>query len=216
MSRVYDCVDPGQRVEGVKVAAASVFRGELVVLPTDTVYGIGCDAFSPAGVESLLRAKGRGRDMPVPVLIGSVQTLDGVATGVGDAGRALIEEFWPGGLTVVCREQPSLAWDLGDAQGTVAVRFPSHEVAVELLTSTGPMAVSSANVTGHPPATTAAAAQEQLGAHVAVYLDGGPCTDSVPSTIVDLTGERPRVLRVGAIPLEELRRVAPEVEGAGV
>jgi L-threonylcarbamoyladenylate synthase len=212
MSRWYDCADPLQRKTGIEAAVASVRSGELVVLPTDTVYGIGTDAFSPPAVAALLRAKGRGPDMPVPVLIGSLSTLDGIATRVSTQTRQLVEAFWPGALTVVCHQQPSLAWDLGDTRGTVAVRMPLHPVALELLSAVGPMAVSSANITGHPPATTVTEAQSQLGESVAVYLDGGPCAeDALPSTIVDVTGDTPRVLREGAISLDELRAVLPDV-----
>lgn len=212
MSRTYDCADPEARGLGLDVAARAVRRGELVVLPTDTVYGIGADAFDPAAVGRLLEAKGRGRDMPVPVLIASPSVLDGLATGLSDTARALVEGFWPGALTVVVRQQPTLAWDLGDADGTVAVRMPLHPVAIELLRETGPMAVSSANRSGLPPATTAGEAHGQLGDHVAVYLDGGRCADSVPSTIVDLTGPVPRVLRQGALPPDHLRELVPDLE----
>jgi L-threonylcarbamoyladenylate synthase len=211
VSRLYDCSEPAERAEGLAAAVAAVHGGDLVVLPTDTVYGVGCDAFSPVAVAALLRAKGRGRDMPVPVLIGSPQTLDGIAARVSQQARDLVDAFWPGALTVVCHQQPSLAWDLGETRGTVAVRMPLHTVAIELLTATGPMAVSSANVSGQAPATTAAEAHGQLGESVAVYLDGGPSGEAVPSTIVDLTGEHPQVLRVGGLSLEELRTVVPDV-----
>jgi L-threonylcarbamoyladenylate synthase len=204
---------PGERPVGIEQATDAVRRGELVVLPTDTVYGLGTDAFSPEAVGDLLEAKGRGRDMPVPVLVGSPRTLDGIATRLGTAARALVEAFWPGGLTLVAHAQPSLQWDLGDTGGTVAVRMPLHPVAIELLQATGPMAVSSANTTGHPPATTADEAVEMLGDAVSVYLDGGPSGEPVPSTIVDVTGDVPRVLRAGALGVELLREVAGDLEG---
>ena len=211
--RRYDMSLPGERPVGIEQATDAVRRGELVVLPTDTVYGIGTDAFSPDAVGDLLAAKGRGRDMPVPVLVGSPRTLDGIATRLGTAARALVEAFWPGGLTLVARAQPSLQWDLGDTGGTVAVRMPLHPVAIELLQATGPMAVSSANTTGRPPATTADEAVEMLGDAVSVYLDGGPSGEPVPSTIVDVTGDVPRVLRAGALGVELLREVAGDLEG---
>jgi tRNA threonylcarbamoyl adenosine modification protein (Sua5/YciO/YrdC/YwlC family) len=211
--RRYDMSLPGERPVGIEQATDAVRRGELVVLPTDTVYGIGTDAFSPDAVGDLLAAKGRGRDMPVPVLVGSPRTLDGIATRLGTAARALVEAFWPGGLTLVARAQPSLQWDLGDTGGTVAVRMPLHPVAIELLQATGPMAVSSANTTGRPPATTADEAVEMLGDAVSVYLDGGPSGEPVPSTIVDVTGDVPRVLRAGALDVELLREVAGDLEG---
>ncbi len=208
MPQSYDCADPDARAAGLASAGAAVGAGRLVVLPTDTVYGLGADAFTDSAVAALLAAKGRGRDMPVPVLIGTMRTLDGIAARITDAARELVEAFWPGGLTIVCHQQPSLRWDLGDAAGTVAVRMPLHPVALDLLKSTGPMAVSSANRTGMPPATSAIDARNQLGNDVDVYLDGGPTADSVPSTIVDVTGARPRVLRLGHISLEDLRSVA--------
>ena len=215
MSRTYDCRDPKQRSSGITQATAAVKRGQLIVIPTDTVYGVGADAFAPAAVTALLAAKGRGRDMPVPVLVGSPSTLPGIATGIPDAGMKLVEAFWPGGLTVVCREQPSLSWDLGETGGSVAVRMPLHPVAIEVLLATGPMAVSSANRSGQPPARTAAQAQDQLGDAVAVYLEGGPTADDTASTIVDVTGAVPTVLRVGAVPVEVLREVVPDLEVAG-
>ncbi len=151
MSRFFDCSVPAERTRGIEQAAQAARRGQLVVLPTDTVYGLGCDAFSAPGVRALLAAKGRGRDMPVPVLVGSPRTLDGLAATLTQQVRDLVEAFWPGPLTVVCREAPSLVWDLGDTGGTVAVRMPLHPVAIELLRAVGPMAVSSANSLG--PAT---------------------------------------------------------------
>ncbi|MDT4918766.1 MAG: L-threonylcarbamoyladenylate synthase [Pseudonocardiales bacterium] len=211
MGLLYDCRDPSIRVDAVKSAAESVLAGELVVLPTDTVYGLGADAFQPAAVAELLRAKGRGRDFPVPVLVGSWATIDGLVSDVDQRTRDLIEAFWPGGLTLVVRHAPSLNWDLGDANGTVAVRMPLHPVAIELLEATGPMAVSSANRHGEPPAQTAAEARRQLGADVAVYLEDGQVPGGVASTIVDVTGERPRVLRLGALELDDLRTVVPDI-----
>jgi tRNA threonylcarbamoyl adenosine modification protein (Sua5/YciO/YrdC/YwlC family) len=208
MSDRYDCSDPEQRSAGLKAAVDAVRRGELVVLPTDTVYGIGAEAFSPAAVTELLAAKGRGRDMPPPVLVGTVRAATALVEELSDAGRDFIEEFWPGGLTLVCRVNRTLSWDLGDTRGTVAVRMPLHPVALDLLKETGPLAVSSANISGMPAATTADEAEDQLGDSVAVYLDGGPATGGVPSSIVDLTGLVPRLLRGGAIPVDRLNAVA--------
>jgi L-threonylcarbamoyladenylate synthase len=208
---IYDCSDPAQRKYGLQEATSAVRRGDVVVLPTDTVYGIGCDAFSPVAVDLLLAAKRRGRDMPVPVLVGSWNTIDGLAESVTPQVRELVRSFWPGALTLVVRHAASLAWDLGDAAGTVALRMPLHPVAIELLRETGPMAVSSANVSGQPPATTVVEAQAQLGSDVSVYLDGGPCPEGVPSTILDCTAATYRVLRVGAVSLDQLREVVPDL-----
>jgi tRNA threonylcarbamoyl adenosine modification protein (Sua5/YciO/YrdC/YwlC family) len=212
VSRRYDCTDPDQRAAGLREAASAVRRGELIVLPTDTVYGIGADAFSASGIAALLAAKGRGRDMPVPVLVGTPTTLHGLVAQFPESGWDLVDAYWPGALTIVTRHQPSLQWDLGDARGTVAVRMPLHPVAIELLTEVGPMGVSSANRSGQPAATTASEAQDQLGTAVDVYLDGGPTADSVPSSIVDLTGDAPKLLREGALTFDQLTKVVPNLE----
>jgi tRNA threonylcarbamoyl adenosine modification protein (Sua5/YciO/YrdC/YwlC family) len=207
MSARYDCTDPAQRALGVEEAAAALRKGDLAVLPTDTVYGVAADAFSPVAVATLLAAKGRGRQAPPPVLVGSVRAALALVEDVSAAGKDLIDEFWPGGLTLVLRANRSLAWDLGDTKGTVAVRMPLHPVALDVLRETGPLAVSSANLSGLPPATTATRAEEYLGESVAVYLDAGPCPGDAPSTIVDLTGPVPRLLRRGVITPERLRHV---------
>jgi L-threonylcarbamoyladenylate synthase len=212
MSARYDCADAQQREAGISAAVTTVQASGLVVLPTDTVYGLGTDAFSPDGVAALLAAKGRGRDMPPPVLVGSVRAAAALTDTLGAFGQDLIDEFWPGPLTLVLTASSTLKWDLGDTNGTVAVRMPLHPVALELLRRTGPMAVSSANKTGAPAPTTAAEAEEQLGDSVEVYLDGGPCADNVPSTIVDLTGGMPRILRAGAISIDRLRKVATVID----
>lgn len=213
MSDMLDCNDLSNRPMAIATATRAVQSGGLVVLPTDTLYGIGADAFNSEAVTSLLAAKGRGRDMPVPVLVGSWSTIDGLVGHVPGVMRDLIEAFWPGGLTLVVEHAPSLAWDLGDARGTVAIRMPLHPIALDLLTQTGPMAVSSANVHSRPPAVTAQQAYEQLGESVSVYLDGGEVPLGQPSTIVDLTAATPTVLREGAISVAALRDVVPGVQG---
>ena len=199
----------------VEEAVEALKAGRLIVMPTDTVYGVAADAFSPGAVNALLAAKGRGRDMPVPVLIGSLQTLEGIADEVSPTARALIDAFWPGGLSLVFRHPPSLHWDLGESRGTVLVRMPDHPVALDVLGRTGPLAVSSANRSGHPATVTLPDARVQLGAAVAVYLDGGPTPGPVPSTIVDVSqpDEAPRILRLGTVTADELRAVAPDVVG---
>ncbi len=212
MSTRYDLADPESRELGLAAAVAAVRRGQLVVLPTDTVYGIGADAFDAGAVQRLLDAKGRGRDMPPPVLVSANTTLDALATDMPGWVPDLIEQYWPGPLTIVCRQQPSLRWDLGETRGTVAVRMPDDPAALDLLGRTGPLAVSSANVTGEPAATDADAAEQMLGESVQVILDGGPSTGSAASTIVDCTGSRPRILREGAISAEELD---PVLRGLG-
>ncbi|HEY2166724.1 MAG TPA: L-threonylcarbamoyladenylate synthase [Jatrophihabitantaceae bacterium] len=213
MALFYDCADEAVRATAISSAAHCIGSGQLVVLPTDTVYGLGADAFDKAAVADLLLAKGRGRDMPVPVLVGSWATIEGLTSSVSQRTWDLVEAFWPGGLTLIVEHAPSLTWDLGDARGTVGLRMPLHPVAIELLEITGPMAVSSANISGQPPAVTAQQARDQLGEAVSVYLDGGPAAAQLASTIVDVTAEVPRVVRAGAIGLDEIRAVVPDVVG---
>jgi L-threonylcarbamoyladenylate synthase len=212
MSARYDCADSQQREDGLVAAATAVQEGLVVVLPTDTVYGIGADAFSPSAVTALLAAKGRGRNVPPPVLVGSVRAASALTQSLGPFGQDLIDEFWPGPLTLIFRASPTLRWDLGDTQGTVSVRMPLHPIALDLLRRTGPMAVTGANLHGAQAATTADEAAAQLGESVSVYLDGGPCADSVPSTILDLTGTMPRLLRAGVIGVDALRKVVPVID----
>lgn len=207
MSTVYDCADPDSRAAGLSAATSALKSGRLVVMPTDTLYGIAADAFDSQAVAELLAAKRRGRDMPVPVLVGSWHTIDGLVFSVRPQARDLIQAFWPGGLSLVVQQAPSLAWDLGDTRGTVMLRMPLHPVAIEVLREVGPLAVSSANISGQPPAVTAAEARNQLGARVEVYLDGGPSPGQAASTIVDLTGPHPRILRAGPVTAEAVADV---------
>jgi tRNA threonylcarbamoyl adenosine modification protein (Sua5/YciO/YrdC/YwlC family) len=203
----YPTATEEERQAAIEAASLAVQRGELVVIPTDTVYGIGADAFDPAAVRALLAAKGRGREMPPPVLISASTTLDALAVRVPAYARALVAEFWPGPLTLVCHQQSSLQWDLGDTRGTVAVRMPDHDTAREILERTGPLAVSSANKTGRPAATGADQAGEMLGDDVAVIVDAGPSPGGQASTIVDVTSTPGRILRRGALSLEQLNAV---------
>ncbi len=207
MTNRFDTADDEERESGLAAATLAVQRGELVVFPTDTVYGVGADAFDPASVRRLLAAKGRGREMPQPVLISAHSTLDALAVGIPSWARSLIEELWPGPLTLVCRQQPSLQWDLGDTRGTVAARMPDHRLALDLLSRTGPLAVSSANRSGMDAATDADQAASMLGEAIEVLLDDGETSGPVPSTIVDTTGATGRVLRLGVLPLERLNEV---------
>ncbi|MFT4259921.1 L-threonylcarbamoyladenylate synthase [Microbacterium sp.] len=221
MSSIFDCGDEAQLLAGMRHARQAISRGELIVIPTDTVYGVAADAFSPIAVQKLLDAKGRGRDQPPPVLIGGVETLVAIAESVPEPVQRLVDAFWPGGLTIVLPAQPSLVWDLGETKGTVAVRMPDDRIALEMLAETGPLAVSSANLTGRPTAVTAAQAQGMLEDSVAVYLDGGPADEGVASTIIDATSlyardadadadagtGAVRILRQGAVTREQLEEV---------
>lgn len=217
MATIYDCSDSAELLTGMRLARAAIGRGDLVVLPTDTVYGVAADAFNPAAVRRLLEAKGRTRESPPPVLIPDIATLDALAEEVPATVRTLVTTLWPGGLTVILPARESLTWDLGDTHGTVALRMPRNKIVLELLAETGPLAVSSANLTGEPPAMTAADAERMLGESAIVYLDGGRTGADYPdatgsatgSTIVDATGlllpdGDIRIVRHGVIPDEAI------------
>lgn len=219
MSTTFSVSNEQEHVDGIAAAKAALAEKRCIVLPTDTVYGIGADAFSAQGVAMLLAAKGRNRTMPPPVLIAQSATMDGLARDIPDEARKLAEAFWPGGLTLILHAQPSLTWDLGETRGTVGLRVPNDDTALELLRETGPLAVSSANRTGKPAALDIESAMDQLGESVDVYLDGGPRgetgEDVAASTIIDCTGEQLKVVRAGTISIEELRVVVPEVLDLG-
>nr|WP_245581252.1 L-threonylcarbamoyladenylate synthase [Propionicicella superfundia] len=196
----------------IAAAAAAVEAGECIVLPTDTVYGIGANALDAEAVQRLLDAKRRGRDMPPPVLIAEPALLPSLTAEISPAAEALAAAFWPGALTLIVRAQHALRMELGDRGQTIAVRVPDHDFTRRLLRRTGPLAVSSANLSGRPAALTAAAAAEQLGVSVAVYIDGGACDAQTPSTIVDVSGDGAVVLRPGRLTPAELRTVVPGIE----
>lgn len=198
---IRDCTTDSGALDAASVA---ISNGKLIVLPTDTVYGVGADAFNPAAVANLLAAKGRGRQMPPPVLVGTKETADALADNLPEAARTLIDAFWPGALTIIVTAQPSLSWDLGETAGTVALRMPDSEPALNLLQRTGPLAVSSANKTGMPAAMTVGEASDMLGDSIGLYLDGGRAGGGVASTIVDLTSEPYRIVRQGAIERERI------------
>jgi len=210
---LYDCRTVADRDRGIAAAVEAAKSGELVVLPTDTVYGVGADAFTPHAVSALHSARDMDRRVAPPVLVGSRHTLDGLVYSLPKAARDLADAFWPGALTIMVEHSPSLQWDLGETGGIVGVRMPLHPVALEVLREVGPMAVTTANKVGQPAPVTAEEAREQLEYSVRVYLEAGAATDPAPSTIVDVTGDVPRVRRVGAIPFEKLRDVVPAIVG---
>lgn len=217
MAEVFDCSENSGLLSGMRTARQSIGRGDLVVLPTDTVYGVAADAFQPEAVQKLLDAKGRGRQSPPPVLIPNTSTLAALAAEVTLPITALAEAFWPGPLTIITQANPSLSWDLGETGGTVALRIPNHSLALELLQETGPLAVSSANKSGEPAARTASDAEAMLGDSVAVYLDAGEAeSDGTASTIIDTTGLTEdggelRILRAGSITSADIAAVLPQV-----
>ena len=209
-NRIYDCSLDTDLLTGMRLAKVSLGRSELVVVPTDTVYGLAADAFSPVAVSALLAAKGRGPQSPPPVLIGTIQTLQALAEEIPEVAHRLAQTFWPGALTMILKSQASLTWDLGETKGTVALRMPDHKIALALLQETGPLAVSSANLTGEPAALNAQQGQSYFGDKVAVYLDGGDASLGEASTILDLTGEKVRIVREGALKRPELQEFLGE------
>jgi tRNA threonylcarbamoyl adenosine modification protein (Sua5/YciO/YrdC/YwlC family) len=208
MTLRYDCSTVKERTRALKAATSAVRRGDLVVFPTDSAYGVGTDAFSPTGVAGLRRAKGRGRELPLPVLIGSPQTLSGIAAKVGDSARRLIEDFWPGPLTLVVRAQPTLTWDIPD-NGVISVRMPLHPLAIDLLRQAGPMVVTGANAPGEPLPRTCGEAERQLGNAIGMFLDAGELAPMDTSSIIDVTGKQPILLREGGYPASVLRESCP-------
>ncbi|MEY4639189.1 MAG: hypothetical protein RLY13_187 [Actinomycetota bacterium] len=227
--RIYDCSLDTDLLTGMRLAKVSLGRNELVVFPTDTVYGIAADAFSPTAVQALLAAKGRGPQSPPPVLIANTNTLAALAETVPEVAKKLAATFWPGALTMIFNAQGSLTWDLGETKGTVALRMPDHKIALALLEETGPLAVSSANLTGQPAATTCQQAADYLEAKVAVYLDGGNSPKGEASTIIDLTEivdtydsagnvtttGKIKIVRRGALSAEKIRSVAGDLLDEG-
>ena len=216
MQKIYDCSVDVDLLNGFRQAKVALGRGEVVVVPTDTVYGIAADAFNAAAVELLLNTKGRDRTSPPPVLIPKVETMSALATDLPLVANQLAAAFWPGALTMVLKAQSTLDWDLGETKGTVALRVPDHKITLALLEDVGPLAVSSANLTGEPAAVTAAQAAEYFKEKVPVYLDSGSSPKGEASTILDLSqvrdGQPIRVLRKGAISLDRIRSVIGDVE----
>jgi L-threonylcarbamoyladenylate synthase len=208
---VHDTQNPESREDALAAAVDAVRGGGLIVLPTDTVYGIGADAFTPQAVQDLLEAKGRGRDTPPPVLIGDHAVLMALATDLPDYVEDLTDALWPGALTIILTAQPSLTWDLGETRGTVALRMPEDETALELLRRTGPLAVSSANRHGKPAARTVLEAATQLGDAVEIYLDGGEAQLGESSTILDATVTPAEIVREGAITKQQIIEVVGDI-----
>ncbi|WP_225753810.1 L-threonylcarbamoyladenylate synthase [Actinotalea sp. Marseille-Q4924] len=210
-----DSRDAGSWGPGLDEAVNVLRRGGLVVVPTDTVYGLAAEAFTPLAVAALRDATGRPAGVPPAVLVPDQRTVDGLCADVPAPARALLEAFWPGALTLVLHAQPSLAWDLGDDGRTVAVRMPDHPAALALLRRTGPLAVTGAHRTGTPASGRLDDALDVGAAQLA--LDAGELAGGEPSTVVDATGPVPRLLRAGAVGLDALRRVTPvlDLDGAG-
>lgn len=213
MTHVIACADGLDRDRAVSAAVAATRRGDLVIVPTESVYAVVTDAFSARGLARLREAKGYADDAPIPVFVGGRATVGGVAARVPDAARDLMEAFWPGPLTLLLEPQPTLAWDL-PRQAPLALRMPAHPLLLAVLERTGPLAGTTANAPGLSAPTTAEAAIDQLGDAVAIALNAGPLVDDegqagLASTIVDCTVDPPRIVRAGAIGERGIASFAP-------
>ena len=215
MTQRIPCADGAHRDRAVTAALAAVRRGDLVIIPTESVYAVATDAFSRRGVDAVRDVKGYDTQVPLPVMVGARSTVAGIAARVPDDARVLMEAFWPGPLTLLLTPQPTLAWDL-PPDAPLAVRMPLHPVALALLRQSGPLVVTSANQPGMPAPADVDDAIEQVGAAASLALDAGSLDDTaLPSTIVDVSGGAPRVVRLGAIGIEELERACPHVLDGG-
>jgi L-threonylcarbamoyladenylate synthase len=207
------CADGLERERAVAAAHAAARRGDLILLPTEHVYAVAADAFSPRGVAALREAKGTGGDVPLPVMVGRRATVTGIAARVSDQANRLMDAFWPGPLTILLNPQPTLAWDLPEG-APVAVRMPLHPLTLAVLASTGPLAATTANLPGLESPSDVDDALEQLGGAVTVALDSGVLggADSLPSSVVDCTRPMPVMVRIGALSAEAIARICPDVQ----
>ncbi len=199
-------VIPADSPDAIITAVRVLRAGGLVAFPTDTVYGLGALAFDERAVQSIYDAKDRPEDKAIPLLLGDAADLPQVALELSDAAGRLADAYWPGPLTIVVRKQPAVPQAVS-ATDTVGVRVPDHETARRLLLAAGPMAVTSANLSGQPSPNTAAEVLRQLGGRIALVIDGGTTRGGIPSTVVDCTQSEPIILREGPITLEEIRRI---------
>lgn len=209
MTRRFDATDASSRTKGVAAAATSARRGRVVLLPTESVYALLVDAFSPTGVAAVRRLKKRPDSAALPVAVSSLSMLRGVADRLPSAGTQLVEAFWPGPLTIVCHQQPSLSWAAGGATSTLTVRMPLHPVALEVIGDVGPCVLLGAD----PPLDTDPTDRETPG--VDVVVESGPiAAPAPPSTVVDVRGTTPVIVRAGALDRDRLAAVVPELAPA--
>lgn len=195
---------PGSAPDAIPQAMRILENGGLVAFPTDTVYGLGASPTQEKAIKSLYAVKVRQPGKAVPLLVGNLQGLDQVAGEVNKMAARLAAHFWPGALTLVVPRHPGLPALLAP-DPTIGVRMPAHPLALALLTAAGPLAVTSANLSGAPSAVTAAQVEAQLGGSIPLILDGGQAPGGVASTVVDCTGAEPVILRQGPISLEQIR-----------
>jgi L-threonylcarbamoyladenylate synthase len=195
-------------VRQIETAAQIVKTGGVVAFPTDTVYGLGANPFLGKAVDRVYKIKGRDRQLPLPILLADELQMSGVVTAVPDVARLLMKRFWPGGLTLVLSKAASFPDNIAAGGDSVAIRMPGHEVTLALIRKAGvPIVGTSANLSNQPSALTAEEVQGQLGSAVDLVVDGGRCPGGIESTVVDLTGTVPIILRQGAVPEEKIKQV---------
>jgi len=212
MIRRFDANDPTELANGIKAATAAVRRGEVVIVPTESSYGLATDPFRADGLAKLRSLKDRGPELPIPVMVASAATAAGVLWNTSLAARELMAAFWPGALTLVGAYQPSLMWDVaGSTEQIVSIRVPLHPVAWQLTKSVGPLALTGANISGAQVARSFDQAVAQFGEAVSVYLDAGTCQYAQPSSVVDVSSSPPYLVRAGAIGTGDLQRICPEL-----
>jgi len=206
------CADGLERERAVAATHAAVKRGDLALLPMENVYAVVADAFSARGVAALRDAKGTDAGVPLPVMVGRRTTVAGIAVRISEQAQRLMDAFWPGPMTILLTPQPSLAWDL-PRETPVAIRMPLHPLALAVLERTGPLVVTTANLPGMAAPSDVDDALEQLGEAVTVALDAGDLRvdDALPSSVIDASGEMPVLVRAGALSIEEIRRICPDV-----
>jgi L-threonylcarbamoyladenylate synthase len=184
--------------DAINIALDALHDGQLVAFPTDTVYGLGAMAHDARAIRQIYRAKMRPVEKAIPVLIGHEDDIKLVALDISPKALLLAHRYWPGPLTLVVKKKPALPAIISD-DNTVGIRIPNHPVALILLQKAGPLAVTSANISDQPPATTAQQVLNQLGGRISLIMDGGTAPGGQPSTLVDCLGVRPRILREGPI-----------------
>jgi L-threonylcarbamoyladenylate synthase len=192
--------------QAILTAVKLLQGGHLVAFPTDTVYGLGAQLFNPQAIEKLFEVKEREHLKAIPVLLSDPATLDQVTSSINILARRLADHFWPGPLTLVVPGHPKLPANLSP-HPTIGVRMPNHPDALALLEASGPLAVTSANLSGQNNALTAEQVNAQLAARIPLILDGGPTPGGAPSTVVDCTGPEPIILRAGPVTLEDIRGI---------
>lgn len=200
---------PAENPASIQTALELLQEGEIIAFPTDTVYGLGANAFYSPGIIKLFEAKGRDANKAIAVLIGDMAQLDLLTEELNDTGKKLARKFWPGALTIVVPKKKDIP-ELLTAGNSIGIRMPNHPVALDLLKKFGPIAATSANLSGKNTPHDARDVHKQLNKRVPLILDGGRCIGGIPSTVVDISNNEVRILRSGAISEDEIKAALSE------